>query len=120
VIEAVNSYGTRTEALNALLAQQGQGASATAAASGTVPPPVSVPYSDPAGESGDAETESPSSSHEAEERDVEMEGELTEELGRGDAFSDYDIDVTKEGEALSEYLALLDSALDGGKPTTSQ
>lgn len=123
VIEAVNSYGTRAEALNALLAQQGLNTAAMAAASGTATSataPDSIPNSDPAGGSGAADGESPSSSHEAEERDVEMEDELAEELGRGDAFSDYDIDVTKEGEALHEYLSLLDSALDGGKPTTSQ
>ncbi|KAK2984153.1 hypothetical protein RJ640_022665 [Escallonia rubra] len=44
------------------------------------------------------------------DRDVEMEDELTGELQRGDAFSDYDIDVTEEGEAIREYLALLTSA----------
>lgn len=44
------------------------------------------------------------------ERDVEMEDELTEELQHADAYSDYDIEVTKEGEAVAEYLALLVSA----------
>ncbi|KAL8488452.1 hypothetical protein ACS0TY_024196 [Phlomoides rotata] len=43
-------------------------------------------------------------------RDVEMEEELTEELYRADAYSDYDIQITKEGEAINEYLALLASA----------
>ena len=46
----------------------------------------------------------------AEERDVEMEDELTGELGNADAYSDYDIEVTKEGEAINEYLALISSA----------
>ncbi|XP_042055795.1 NEDD8 ultimate buster 1-like isoform X2 [Salvia splendens] len=45
-----------------------------------------------------------------EERDVEMEDELTVELGTSDAYSDYDIEVTKEGEAINEYLALISSA----------
>ncbi|XP_041996775.1 NEDD8 ultimate buster 1-like [Salvia splendens] len=45
-----------------------------------------------------------------EERDVEMEDELTGELGNADAYSDYDIEVTKEGEAINEYLALISSA----------
>ncbi|MCL7024672.1 hypothetical protein MKW94_026706, partial [Papaver nudicaule] len=39
-------------------------------------------------------------------RDVEMENVLAHEL-RGDPFEDYDIEVTKEGEAVTEYLALL-------------
>lgn len=46
---------------------------------------------------------------EYEERDAEMEDEITQEI-TGDAFADYDIDITKEGEALKEYLALLNSA----------
>lgn len=52
----------------------------------------------------------PSTSSNASERDEEMESELAEELAQGDAFSDYDIEVTKEGEAINEYLALLNSA----------
>lgn len=41
-------------------------------------------------------------------RDVEMEDELANDI-TGDVFADYDIEVTKEGEAISEYLSLLDS-----------
>lgn len=48
-----------------------------------------------------------------EERDAEMEDELANEL-RGDPLADYDIDVTKEGDALSEYATLLSSVL--GQP----
>lgn len=44
------------------------------------------------------------------DRDVEMEEELADELAQADAFSDYDIEVTKEGEAIEEYLSLLASA----------
>ncbi|KAK8919153.1 hypothetical protein KSP39_PZI021132 [Platanthera zijinensis] len=44
-----------------------------------------------------------------EERDEEMEDELAKEL-TGDAYADYDLEVSKEGEAIAEYLALLESA----------
>uniref|UniRef100_A0A5B7BXS4 Putative NEDD8 ultimate buster 1 n=1 Tax=Davidia involucrata TaxID=16924 RepID=A0A5B7BXS4_DAVIN len=60
-----------------------------------------------------------SSVNEVEERDVEIEDELTEELQRGDAFSDYDIEVTKEGEAINEYLAMLASAENSKKVSSS-
>ncbi|KAM5548065.1 hypothetical protein ABKV19_002161 [Rosa sericea] len=56
------------------------------------------------------QVEVPSTSSNASERDAEMESELAEELAQADAFTDYDIEVTKEGEAISEYLALLNSA----------
>lgn len=52
----------------------------------------------------------PSTAGEVEDRDTEMEDELAEELANVDAMSDYDIEITKEGEAIYEYLALLDSA----------
>jgi hypothetical protein len=42
-------------------------------------------------------------------RDVAMENELAHEM-TGDALDDYDIDVSNEGQAISEYLSLLDSA----------
>lgn len=42
------------------------------------------------------------------ERDEGMEGEIAKEL-TGDPLADYDIEVAKEGEALAEYFALLDS-----------
>lgn len=51
----------------------------------------------------------PSTTSEVEERDAEMEDELAGELAKGDALADYDIEVTKEGEAINEYLALLES-----------
>lgn len=87
-------------------------ANSTAPGEGTaIPSGSSVP--DDAGlgscnEEGDAED--PSSSKKEGERDLEMEDELAEDLRKGDAFSDYDIEVTKEGEAISEYLTLLASA----------
>lgn len=50
-----------------------------------------------------------------ENRDSEMESELARELDRASAVSDYDMDVTKEGEAITEYLALLDSLMNSAK-----
>ena len=52
----------------------------------------------------------PSTASELEDRDAEMEDELAEELAKGDALTDYDIEVGKEGESITEYLALLESA----------
>lgn len=104
--------------MNELLAQQGQ---TPTAAADNIPsfdftPSSSVEGRESPSSASPDEGDSPSGSREGEERDFEMENELVEELDRGDAFSDYDIDdVTKEGEALNEYLALLDSAMNGGK-----
>ncbi|WVZ87401.1 hypothetical protein U9M48_034041 [Paspalum notatum var. saurae] len=42
-------------------------------------------------------------------RDVSMENELANGL-TGDALDDYDIDVSSEGQAIAEYLSLLESA----------
>jgi hypothetical protein len=47
---------------------------------------------------------------EEEERDAEIEDELANEL-RGDPLADYDIDITKEADALCEYASLLSSVL---------
>ncbi|EEF35116.1 conserved hypothetical protein [Ricinus communis] len=55
-----------------------------------------------------------------EERDVEMEDEIAEQIAKADALSDYDIDVTKEGEAITEYLALLDSVRSSKRASSSQ
>ncbi|XP_004294681.1 PREDICTED: NEDD8 ultimate buster 1-like [Fragaria vesca subsp. vesca] len=59
---------------------------------------------------GSRHASEPGGSSRASERDSEMENELAEELAQQDALSDYDLEVTKEGEAIGEYLALLDSA----------
>ncbi|KAL6195702.1 hypothetical protein ACLB2K_031320 [Fragaria x ananassa] len=58
---------------------------------------------------GSRHASEPGGSSSASERDSEMENELAEELAQQDALSDYDLLVTKEGEAIGEYLALLDS-----------
>ncbi|CAL5070354.1 unnamed protein product [Urochloa decumbens] len=42
-------------------------------------------------------------------RDVSMESELAHDL-TGDALDDYDIDVSDEGQAIAEYLSLLEPA----------
>lgn len=52
----------------------------------------------------------PSTAGEVEDRDAEMEDELAGEVANADAMSDYDIEITQEGEAVNEYLALLNSA----------
>jgi hypothetical protein len=54
--------------------------------------------------------EGASTSREVEDRDEEMEDELAGELAKGDALTDYDIEVAKEGEAISEYMVMLESA----------
>ncbi|KAH9805430.1 NEDD8 ultimate buster 1 [Citrus sinensis] len=56
----------------------------------------------------DSSFEETSATEDVNGRDVEMEDELANDL-TGDVFADYDIEVTKEGEAISEYLSLLDS-----------
>lgn len=57
---------------------------------------------------GNAAEEGPSKSKQV-KRDEEMEDELTLGLQKADAFDDYDNDVAKEGEAITEYLALVNS-----------
>ncbi|XP_047066497.1 NEDD8 ultimate buster 1-like [Lolium rigidum] len=58
----------------------------------------------------DVNEEEASASHdERPNRDVVMENELANEL-TGDALDDYDIDVGNEGQAIAEYLSLLESA----------
>ncbi|CAI0388926.1 unnamed protein product [Linum tenue] len=67
-----------------------------------------------------ANAEPPADASFSEPRDVEMEDEIANELARRDALSDYDIDVTREGEAIDEYLALLDSTgRSSGSASTS-
>ncbi|XP_038890750.1 NEDD8 ultimate buster 1 [Benincasa hispida] len=50
-----------------------------------------------------------------EDRDLEMEDELARELDGASAVSDYDLDVTKEGEAITEYLNLLETTMNSEK-----
>ncbi|GMH18984.1 hypothetical protein Nepgr_020825 [Nepenthes gracilis] len=102
VVAAVNAHGTRSGALNQLLADPQENA---APSSGSLPqgaPSSSV--------DADGVNEGQPNTHEAEERDVATEKELAEELDGGDSISDYDINVTKEADAVNEYLSLLESA----------
>lgn len=69
--------------------------------------------------SDDNDVGGPSVSH-IEQRDAEMEDEITNEIAKGDGLSDYDIEVTKEGEAINEYLALLDSVGSSERASSSQ
>ncbi|CAJ1975612.1 unnamed protein product [Sphenostylis stenocarpa] len=54
------------------------------------------------------------------QRDVEMEDELSADIARTDAMADYDIEVNVEGEAISEYMALVESARSGRTIAPSQ
>ncbi|XP_058111437.1 uncharacterized protein LOC131254737 [Magnolia sinica] len=101
VIAALGASDTKEQALTFLITDRipeptaevnNGGVSSGAALDNNVDPVIS-PVDDPVG--------GPSSS-----RDAEMEDEIAQEL-TGDPLSDYDIEVTKEGEAITEYLALL-------------
>ncbi|KAL6965550.1 hypothetical protein U1Q18_036600 [Sarracenia purpurea var. burkii] len=134
VVAAVSAFGTKDQALSHLLEQIDRNPAifaagnqnSSASTSNTLGTNILSTEDGVPGSSGvneiltatDDFVESPSSL-ENEERDVEMEDELTQELHHADAFSDYDIEVTKEGEAINEYLALLASAEDGKKVSSS-
>ncbi len=47
------------------------------------------------------------------ERDADAEEELTS-AARSDPFAAYDVEVAREGEAIREYMALLDLDVDQG------
>ncbi|XP_042506957.1 NEDD8 ultimate buster 1-like [Macadamia integrifolia] len=104
VVEAVRAFGTKELALNQLMGEP------------VSDPTVSnndgiasaAPLNDNMGSSSSLNSEDATPGIDEQERDVEMEDTLVQEL-TGDALADYDIEVTKEGEAISEYLALLTS-----------
>ncbi|XP_027353602.1 NEDD8 ultimate buster 1-like [Abrus precatorius] len=66
------------------------------------------------------EVEDPSDYSKTEERDIEMEDELSADIAKADALADYDIDINVEGEAITEYIALVESADSCGKAVPSQ
>ncbi|KAF5207762.1 Nedd8 ultimate buster [Thalictrum thalictroides] len=120
VVAAVRATGTQERALNLLTAQHGpnapvadDGRVASAAPgqnsnnSDTLNNEENVENEENNGR-GVGDMEGPSGIDHLEQRDVDMEEELAREL-KGDALSDYDIEVTKEGEAITEYFALLAS-----------
>ncbi|KAG5594031.1 hypothetical protein H5410_035263 [Solanum commersonii] len=116
---AIRSLGTRQAAIDHLL----QGTINTAAAGdhnvdntlpndqggdGIANDPLSNDQSeDGSGTNAGSSIDGGPSHNKVETRDVEMEDEITGELLKGDAYSDYDIEVTEEGEAINEYLALI-------------
>lgn len=53
-------------------------------------------------------SESPAST-DLDPRDEEMEEEIARDI-TGDPYAEYDIEVSKEGDAISEYLGLLNSS----------
>lgn len=122
VVAAVNAYGTEEEALNYLVTGQDPNrTAAVAAANGNTNPSQPLPNNGGAdglsaevGSSGiladDSNVGQSSRMNEVEERDVEMEDEITADIQGVDALSDYDIEIAKEGEAINEYLTLLLSA----------
>ncbi|GAB2300271.1 hypothetical protein Dimus_034306 [Dionaea muscipula] len=56
----------------------------------------------------------------SEDHDMEMEEQLAHDLEEADALSDYDIDVSIEAEAITEYVALLDSCCSSAQPFNPQ
>ncbi|KAF9613800.1 hypothetical protein IFM89_011969 [Coptis chinensis] len=126
VAAAVRATGSHERALNLLTA--GPGPNPTVAVHGSVSSADSEQNSQSSDTSSEAENtvssdtpnnvdgmqglsdgmEGPSGINRMEARDIEMENAIASEL-TGDAFADYDIEVTVEGEAITEYLALLAS-----------
>lgn len=102
--EAIRLFSTKDEALNFLIEQSNETQNIMNAAS--VGDGNASSSENSAG--GNAAEEGPSKSKQV-KRDEEMEDELTLGLQKADAFDDYDNDVTKEGEAITEYLALVNS-----------
>ncbi|KAG5559500.1 hypothetical protein RHGRI_009134 [Rhododendron griersonianum] len=126
VVAAVRAFGGKDQALNHILSQTDQNTSdGNTSSSAPIPNTIAADILHPEGgvEGLSGINEAPMTdgdvkagpSTKPNERDVEMEDELTEELNKADALSDYDIEVTREGEAINEYLALLASAENGEK-----
>lgn len=109
VAAAVRAHITKERALAYLLGQQDDPNAAVASQATDPNSLVPVTGETPSAE-GSSSGGAQSSSNQVEERDIEMEDALTEELQNGDPFADYDIEVVKEGEAINEYLSLLISA----------
>ncbi|VFQ87984.1 unnamed protein product [Cuscuta campestris] len=121
VIAAVRTFGTRQTALNNLLGQSSSSITCNLAPvgnEGSLGQDGNFPNNDgeqAPGRNDDLEEDAFGDQSETglvqeETRDVEMERELTEELLKGDAYSDYDLELTKEGEAIAQYLTLLTSS----------
>ena len=113
--EAVRMFGTKEKALNFLVGQPNENSATADVSNHDLGGGGGNVSANSATLSGEADNGGPSGRKEDLERDVEMEDELTTGLHGADAFSDYDIDVTKEGEAINEYLTLLNSAVEDEK-----
>ncbi|KAL5697827.1 hypothetical protein ACHQM5_028938 [Ranunculus cassubicifolius] len=112
VVAAVRATGTQERALDLLTSgtEPEPNLNPTVAEQGSSDPNQTQNLENPAMNSDIAEDiENPTSSTGVIARDVEMEDELAGDI-TGDAFSDYDIEVAEEGQAIAEYLALLDSS----------
>ncbi|KAK3213063.1 hypothetical protein Dsin_017769 [Dipteronia sinensis] len=110
VVEASRAGGSIEQIMHRLLSQTAPNTSSAA----NNPESSSITTTNNVGPSSSNDNENvqgESTTDEIEERDVEMEDELACEL-TGDVFADYDIEVAKEGEAINEYLALIDSAIN--------
>ena len=128
MVAAVRTFGSKGPALNHLLDQPNQNhtdssdpvpntlGDDTLTTEGGVEGSSGGVNEDPSIDGG---VEEGPSAQKMEDRDVEMEDELTGELQKADAFSDYDIEVTKEGEAINEYLALLAPTKNGATVSSS-
>ncbi|XP_076944955.1 uncharacterized protein LOC143615817 [Bidens hawaiensis] len=110
VVAAVGAYGTEESALNHLLEQGAPNVGAPAAG----PVAENIGSSSGSGGAGSSDggsgtgpTDGDAPMFEPETRDVEMEDEITGDLQSEDAFSDYDMELTRESEAIEEYLALV-------------
>ncbi|KDP30205.1 hypothetical protein JCGZ_16987 [Jatropha curcas] len=117
VVEAVQACGSMDQAMQQLLAQSNP--NPTNAPDSTPGLPTNNALEGLSQDDSDNDVAGPSAS-EIEQRDVEMEDEIADEIARADALSDYDIEVAKEGEAINEYLALLDSMGSSKKASSSQ
>ncbi|KAI9191259.1 hypothetical protein LWI28_005956 [Acer negundo] len=110
VVEASRAGGSIEQIMQRLLSQTAPNTSSAA----NNPESSSITTTNNVGPSSSNDNENvigESTTGEIEERDVEMEDELACEL-TGDVFADYDVEVSKEGKAINEYLALIDSAVN--------
>ncbi|KAL0358353.1 UNVERIFIED_CONTAM: hypothetical protein Sangu_0684700 [Sesamum angustifolium] len=123
VDSALRTFGSEEEALNYLLGQPNANAVEQANPSAVLPNTHGTDglgAEDNIGSDPDSSSAGPSTQDDTLERDVEMEDQLTDGLQNADAYSDYDIEVTKEGEAIIEYLAMLSSAENVDKVSSPQ
>ncbi|CAM8963172.1 unnamed protein product [Rhodiola kirilowii] len=108
VVVAVQACGTTEQALTQLLIQVGtEPAPVPTASTNAEPPGPAHNNGDSIASSHNETIEGSSQANGAQERDEEMEDLLARELQTTDALSDYDIELTQEGEAINEYLSLL-------------